>query len=390
MARYDVIVVGARCAGSATAMLLAREGHRVLLVDRARFPSDTISTHLIHSPGVTALTRWGLLDRLVATGCPPISTYSFDFGPFTLRGCPPPDDGTTVAYCPRRTVLDRLLVDAAAQAGAEVREGFTVHDLVREDDRVTGVRGSDGAGTVTERATVVIGADGAHSRVAATVAAPEYRAAPVASVAYFAYWSGFDTDSASWTIKPGNGFGALPTHDGLTLLLVAWPRAEFVRVKRDLEGNYVRALGEVHGERLAGARREERIVGAGVANRFRRPFGPGWALVGDAGYQLDPVTAQGMTDAFLDAELCAAAIHRTLAGARSFTEAMTDYQEQRDIRVSPMYEFTAALATLQPPPPQLGRMLAGMAGDQPAMDAFAGVFAGTVAPSAILRSGEVD
>src|SRR5262245_11672166 len=129
---YDAIVVGARCAGSPTAMLLARKGHKVLVVDRATFPSDTISTHLIHPPGVTALRRWGLLDRVVATGCPAIHTYAFDMGPFVISGTPGHDD-SPVSYGPRRTVLDKLLVDAASEAGAEVRESFTVENVLMEN-----------------------------------------------------------------------------------------------------------------------------------------------------------------------------------------------------------------------------------------------------------------
>src|SRR5512146_424027 len=117
--RYDAIIVGARCAGSPTAMLLARKGYRVLLVDRAAFPSDTVSSHIIHPPGVAALARWGLLDRLTRTGCPPIRMYHFDFGPVTITGAPGTQD-SPVAYCSRRTVLDKILVDAAAEAGAEV------------------------------------------------------------------------------------------------------------------------------------------------------------------------------------------------------------------------------------------------------------------------------
>ena len=127
--RYDAIVIGARCAGAPTGMLLARKGYRVLVVDRATFPSDTLSTHILHPPGAAALQRWGLLDRLASTGCPPIDTYSFDFGPFTLSGAPGTAE-SPVAYCPRRTVLDTLLVDAASEAGAEVREEFTVEGLV--------------------------------------------------------------------------------------------------------------------------------------------------------------------------------------------------------------------------------------------------------------------
>src|SRR4051794_19772490 len=160
---YDVIVIGARCAGSPTAMLLARKGYRVLLVDKAMFPSDTMSTHLVHPPGVAALARWGLLDRLEATGCPPVETYSFDFGPLTISGSPRPVDDIAHAYCPRRTVLDGLLVDAAVQAGAELREGFAVEELLTSGGSVTGIRGHrKGGAQISERARVVIGADGKH------------------------------------------------------------------------------------------------------------------------------------------------------------------------------------------------------------------------------------
>src|SRR5918997_3535482 len=139
--RYDAIVVGARCAGAPTAMLLAQKGYRVLVVDRASFPSDTVSTHVIHAPGVAAPPRWGLLRRVVASGSPPIGTYSFDFGPFTIAGTPRPHDGISTAYAPRRTILDNVLVDAAVTAGAEVRERFTVDDVLIEDGVVVGVRG---------------------------------------------------------------------------------------------------------------------------------------------------------------------------------------------------------------------------------------------------------
>ena len=166
---FDAIVVGARCAGSPTAMLLSRKGYRVLVVDRATFPSDTVSTHVVQPLAVAALARWGLLDRLVATGCPPIHTYTYDFGPFTIAGAPGTEN-FPVAYCPRRTILDKLLVDAAAEAGAEIREGFTVEEILIEDGRVAGIKGHSKGGTaVTERAKVVIGADGRHSLVAEAV-----------------------------------------------------------------------------------------------------------------------------------------------------------------------------------------------------------------------------
>src|SRR4029453_1625314 len=158
--QYDVIVVGARCAGSPTAMLLTRKGYRVLVVDRATFPSDTISTHMVHPPGVAALAEGGLLERITATGCPAIGTYTFDFGPLTISGSPGTQD-SPAAYCPRRTVLDKILVDAASEAGAEIREGFTVEEVVTEGDRVSGIKGRSKSGAaMTEGARVVIGASG--------------------------------------------------------------------------------------------------------------------------------------------------------------------------------------------------------------------------------------
>ena len=169
---YDAIVVGARCAGSPTAMLLARRGLRVLLVDKAHFPSDTLSTHYIHQPGVAALKRWGLLPQIERSGCPPIRRYTLDVGPFALEGTPPPIGDVGEAYSPRRYVLDQILVEAAAEAGAEVRQGFTVQELLTDGERVVGIRGRSAAGEpVTERARIVIGADGMNSLVARSVKA---------------------------------------------------------------------------------------------------------------------------------------------------------------------------------------------------------------------------
>ncbi|MFF9011854.1 NAD(P)/FAD-dependent oxidoreductase [Streptomyces sp. NPDC014870] len=187
---YDVIVVGARCAGAPAALLLARLGHRVLLVDRATFPSDTISTHLIHPPGLAALERWGLLDRVVGTGCPAIDIYAFDLGPFVLAGSPA-GEGFDVSYAPRRTVLDKILVDAAAESGAEVREGFTVEEILVDGGTVTGIRGHDkDGGTTIDRARIVVGADGLHSTVAKATAATSYAEKPKINAYYYTYWAG--------------------------------------------------------------------------------------------------------------------------------------------------------------------------------------------------------
>jgi 2-polyprenyl-6-methoxyphenol hydroxylase-like FAD-dependent oxidoreductase len=382
--QYDVIVVGARCAGSPTAMLLARKGYDVLLLDRATFPSDTISTHLIHPPGVAALRRWGLLERLIATGCPAIEQYAFDMGPFVIAGSPGTEE-SPVAYAPRRTVLDTLLVEAASEAGVEVRTAFTVDDMIIEHGSVTGIRGHHRGGTpVTERARVVVGADGLHSLVARAVAAEQYNERPPLEASYYSYWSGlpmngafeaYDRDDRIWA--------AWPTNDDLTLVIVGWPIAQFDANKTDIEGHYLRAFERAPAfhERILAARREERFLGAAVPNFFRKPFGPGWALVGDAGYNKDFMTAQGITDGFRDAQLCAAALDEALSGARPFDVAMEAYQSTRDEHVLPMYEFTCQFASFTPPTPEMQQLFAAVHGHQQAMDGFARVIGGVTSPA---------
>ena len=381
---YDAIIVGARCAGSPTAMLLARKGYKVLVVDRARFPSDTISTHLIHPPGVAALKEWGLLDRLVATGCPGIDTYSFDFGQVTISGAPGTDE-TPLAYAPRRTVLDKLLVDAASEAGAEVREGFTVADVVFEDGRVTGIRGHrKGEPTITERARVVVGADGHHSLVARSVNPEQYNEKPPLQVSYYTYLSGLPMDGRYEVhLRPDRGFAAWPTNDDLTVVIGGWPRSELATNRKDIEGNFLATLEMVpdFAARFRAGTRETRFVGMSLANFLRKPFGPGWALVGDAGYTKDFITALGISDAFRDAELCATGLDEALSGNRPFEVAMADYQTERDRRSLPFYELTAQLATLEPLPQELEQVLAAVQGNQEAMDEFARVCGAVTSPA---------
>jgi 2-polyprenyl-6-methoxyphenol hydroxylase-like FAD-dependent oxidoreductase len=383
-ARYDAIIVGARCAGSPTAMLLARKGHRVLLLDKATFPSDTMSTHLMHPPGVAALERWGLLDRLVASGCPPIETYSFDFGPLTISGSPQPIDGIAHAYCPRRTVLDQLLVDAAVEAGAELREGFTVDELLAADGEVTGVRGhARGGPPVTERARVVIGADGRHSVVARTVQAEQYDERASRLAMYYAYWSGLPADGFDITLRAEErrGWAAAPTHDDLTVLPFGWPVEEFHANRSDVEAHFFAALERApeFAERVHEATRESKFIGsAALPGYFRTPFGPGWALVGDAGYHKNPITAMGINDAFRDAELLAGALDDAFAQRRTYDEAMAEYQQARDREAQPVYAFTDDFAQLRPPPPEMQQLFGAMHGNQEAMDGFVSVQASTL------------
>ena len=381
---YDAIVIGARCAGSPTAMLLARKGYRVLLVDRATFPSDTMSTHLVHPPGVAALQRWELLERFEATGCPPVETYSFDFGPLTISGSPRPIDGIARAYCPRRTVLDQVLVDAAVEAGAELREGFMVDEVLAAEGTVTGIRGhGTRAAAVTERARVVIGADGRHSLVAKTVEPEQYEERRSHLAMYYAYWSGLPVEGFDTTIRAENrrGWAAASTHDGLTVLPFAWPVEEFHANRRDIEGNFFATLdlAPAFAERVRGARRESKFIGsAQLPGYFRKPFGPGWALLGDAAYHKNPITAMGINDAFRDAELVAGALDDAFSGRRSYEEAMSDYQQARDREVRPVYEFTDDFAQLRPPPPEMQRLLGAIHGNQDAMHGFISVQASTL------------
>jgi 2-polyprenyl-6-methoxyphenol hydroxylase-like FAD-dependent oxidoreductase len=380
---YDAIIIGARCAGSPTAMLLARKGYRVLAVDRATFPSNTISTHFIHQAGVAHLDRWGLLDRIRDSNCPPVSGISFDVGDFALKGSPPAADGCADAYAPRRKVLDKILFDAAAEAGAEVREGFSVRELVFEGGRVTGIRGqATGGAVVTEKARVVVGADGQRSAVARAVEAPAYNVLPTYTCNYYSYWSGVPFEFAELYPRDGRLIVGAPTNDGLTMITVVWPRAEFDRVRADVEGNF---MGEIErlvprlAERMRAGRREERFYGTGdIPNFFRKPYGPGWALVGDAGYHKDPVGAQGITNSFQSAELLVEALERAFSGRSRLDDALALYERRRNEKMLPLYEYNSQLATLSPPPPDVRRLLAALRWNQHETNRFMGILAGTV------------
>ena len=379
---YDAIVIGARCAGSPTAMLLARKGYRVLLLDRDSFPSDHMSTHWIHQLGIAQLERWGLRDRLVATGCPPITSIMMDLGPFALRGTPPPAGDVAEAYCPRRTVLDNLLVVAAVEAGVELRERFSVQDLVWDGDRVIGITGqSTNGASVTEHARIVIGADGIHSLVARQVKASTYNTKPTYACAYYSYWSGLSLDGTEFYPRDHRGIGVLPTHDGLAAIVVGWPHDEFHVYRSDIEGNFLKTLelAPTLAERVRQGKREERFTGtAELLNYFRKPYGSGWALVGDAGYHKDPITAQGITDAFRDAELVTEAVDAGLSGSRPIEEALAAYEQQRNEVAMSIYEFTCQLAMLEPPTPEMQQLFAALRNNQEQTNRFVGMIAGTV------------
>jgi flavin-dependent dehydrogenase len=382
---FDAIVVGARCAGSPVAMLLARKGHHVLVVDRASFPSDTLSTHLIHNAGVAALHRWGLLEALVKTGCPPISRYGFDLKTARFAGYPRPAGGVAFAYSPRRRLLDHLLVGAATSAGAELRERFVVEEVLFDNDRAVGIRGrGERGGSVSEKARIVIGADGLHSLVGRAVRAPRHHEQPTLTACYYSYWSGVPTDGAEVVNRIPRVWAAFPTNDDLTCIAMGWPRSEFEANRRDVEGTFMRGLelAPEFAERVRGGRREERFCGTGdMPNFFRKPFGPGWALVGDAGYHKDPCTATGITDAFRDAELLAYAVDVWLKGEADYEAAMGSYERARNERALPLYEITCEQAAIQPPRPEMQRLLEALQADQEAADDFASAMAGSIPAS---------
>lgn len=378
---YDVIVVGARCAGSPLAMLLARQGHSVLLLDRARFPSDTMSTHWIQQSGVALLHKWGLLEQVTGTGCPPIETISMDMGPLVLTGRPLPVDGIGQAYAPRRTVLDAILAGAAQRAGAELREDFTVEDVVWDGATVVGVRGRSKRGqTVSERARMVIGADGLHSTIARCVGAEPTEDRGVLTAAYYTYWSGVTTDGVEAYFRGRRGCALWPTHDGLTVVTVAWPRSEFAANRRNVEQNYwaTLELAPQVAERLRAGQREAPFTGSGqLANIVRKPYGPGWALAGDAGHHKDPITAQGISDAFDDAEMLAAAVHQGLTSAEPMQQQLAGYEADRNRKRAAMFEFTCQQASLTPPPPEMQQLLGAIHRNQDATDRFMSLLAGS-------------
>lgn len=352
---YDAIVVGARCAGSPLAMLLARKGHRVLLVDRARFPSDTMSTHFIQSPGMLRLAQWGLLDRLMATGCPPLTKVTMASTGEPMEIDAPPRPGLPGLASPRRTILDALLVDAAREAGAEVVEGVTVSSLLRAGDRVTGVKGYTKDGEFSAQARFVIGADGRNSMIAAAVGAEFRRRVPEKGVGYYSYFKNVDFDGVYLHTKDDIICVAFPTHDDLLTIAVMWPGRELKEVRRDVDAAFMSALDELgdFGGRVRAGERAAKYIGlADLTNYLRKAHGPGWALVGDAAYFKDPAPADGISDAFRGAEYLAEALDRVLKNEASEEEALATFEERYDTYALPLLDLTVTVAAEETPAQQ--------------------------------------
>ena len=383
---YDAIVVGARCAGSPTAMLLARAGYRVLLLDRAVFPSDTLSTHLVHQPGVAALARWGLLEKVRASGCPPLHQAVYEVDDIRLEGCGNGVDGQRAGYAPRRHVLDAILVEGAAADGVEIRERCSVKGLLRDESgRVVGVEASHRGRTFTERAHLVIGADGMRSTVAALADAPYTAWNPRATCAYYAYWE--DVPAAfELNERPGSWVAAVPTNDGLTLVLAYFPQHRFEEVRTDAHGAYmeqVRTTAPSLFERLQGREHAERLRGTGdQQNFFRRAAGPGWALVGDAGHHKDSITARGISDAFFQAESLVRHLGDGLGRPGHVDAALGAYERERDEALREGYEATLSAARLEVHEQRLS-LLRAVQGDPELTSTYFDVVAGAASAKAL-------
>ena len=341
---WDVIVVGARVAGSATAMLLARAGLRVLVVDRARRGADTVSTHALMRGGVRQLQRWGLLDAVVAAGTPPVRRILFHYGEDTVPVTVRPAAGVDALYAPRRPLLDTLLADAAAHAGARITYGSTITGLLRDRNQVTGVQLRERAGGLrSERAGLVIGADGRRSTVAAAVGARTLFAGSRAGRVRYRYWRHLDADGYEWFYDSGRTAGVIPTNDGLNCVFLGGP--EVGRAGPDTpwpDPPPLLARRLAHAEPVGG----ERIV-AGQPGFLKQAWGPGWALVGDAGHWKDPLSTHGITAALRDAELLADAVTTTPEPGPRQHEALAHYQALRDRLSLPMIKIVEQIASYE-------------------------------------------
>jgi flavin-dependent dehydrogenase len=361
--RHEVVVVGGRVAGSATAMLLARLGHDVVVVDQASFPSDTVSTHSLARSGVLQLRRWGLLDEVLDSGAPAIREVTFNGGGESVSRTIKEKAGVDCLVAPRRYVLDTILAAAAERAGAEVRFGVTVTGLRRDGHgRVVGVCGRDRSGAPVQLgARHVVGADGLRSRVAELVGAPVNQAGQAGGAGQYAYYAGSRWAGFEFFVAERSFAGVFPTHDGQACIWVCNPAADARAVRRRTgsRGEAFDALLERShpelAERVRHGRRTSPVQGMlRQPNQVRQAFGPGWALVGDAGYYRDAITAYGMSDAFRDAELLAVALDRALDGGAEAATALADYQRQRDQALQEIFEITCRLAAYPPVPTFIG------------------------------------
>jgi flavin-dependent dehydrogenase len=350
MSDYDVVIVGGRVAGASTALLLARAGLRVAVLERSRAGTDIVSTHALMRAGVLQLSRWGVLPDLVAAGTPAVTSTVFHYGDgatthVSLRASP----GVDALYAPRRHLLDRVLVDAAAASGADVLHETAVHGLLRADDGgVLGVRlAGEGGREVAIRAGLTVGADGIGSMVAREVGAPQLSQGRAASAILYRYVAGLPNDGYVWGYGDAAAAGFIPTNDDETCVFVSTTPRRMKALRREgTEAAYDALLDAVPATMSEAAR--SHAAGPlhgwrGVPGYVRGSSGSGWALVGDAGYFKDPITTHGITDALRDAELLSDAV-LAAAGGLQPAIAFGRYQETRDRLSRDLVEVTESVS----------------------------------------------
>jgi flavin-dependent dehydrogenase len=349
---YDAIVVGGRCAGAGTAMLLARGGMRVLVVEASRSGTDTVSTHALMRGGVLQLHRWGVLDTVVDAGTPAIVSTEFAYGDDVETVEIRPSGGISALRAPRRTLLDALLLEAARAAGAEVRIPARVTRLLTDGGGVRGVEGIDRATGTRFRATapLTIGADGRNSTIGQAVDAPFRRRGAASSAVVYGYFPGLPRDRYQWAYRPGVAAGVVPTGDGLACVWAGTASARFAQQRSGgLDAIYWSLLAQAAPElarSLGAAPPVGRLRGfPGQPGWIRASAGPGWALVGDAGYFKDPITAHGITDALRDAELLARAVLDAPPSGQAQLNALHDYERTRDRLCEPLFDITERIAS---------------------------------------------
>jgi len=350
MSGYDVVVVGGRVAGASTALLLARAGARVAVVERGDTGRDTVSTHALMRAGVLQLSRWGVLDRLVAAGTPPVRQTMFGYPDGDrVRVSIRSSHGVEALYAPRRTLLDRMLLGLAEDAGAEVYRRTDVVGLTRDaDGRVTGVATGGPSGGDDLAAEVVVGADGLRSVVAREVGAATLRRGTAASAVLYRYVRDLDVVGYEWFYGNGAAAGLIPTNDATCVFVSTTPGRLREQSRAGRAAAYDALLDAASpglGERVRDGTDPSPMRGwRGAVGHVRRSWGPGWALVGDAGYYKDPITAHGMTDALRDADLLAQAIQRATAGGTDAPYAMAAYQKTRDRLSRALWDVTEEVA----------------------------------------------
>ncbi|MFW0797296.1 FAD-dependent monooxygenase [Gordonia sp. CPCC 205515] len=400
---FDAVIVGTRCAGNAAAIALAERGLRVLGLDAATFPSDTLSTHLLWPATMAEIHAIGALSRVEAVGAPRLPIAQADLEGIGFQIGYSPYDGFNYAMCVRRTALDDAFVATSRAAGADIREGCRATEVIHHRGRVAGIRYTEKSGALREaHAPLIIGADGRKSVIAAQVGATTpYRSAPSGRACFFAYWSDPHPErrhiAAQWRV--GGLLGtAFPCDRGDVLSLLQPPVALAPEFKgRKAKDAYLRGIAALPGlaERLDGAELKSTVRACtDIESYFRTSAGPGWALAGDAGHFKDPVTAQGIRDALRYGRLLGEAVAPIL-GATGPTDlaaldaATRTWAHQREVDCLEIYQWTNLLAAGQPPTPIEYELYRRAAADPTYANIFTDVFSRTRRPADMTRLGPV-